>query len=100
MVVVAATNIVTRADMLGKPHHIQPSNPEWVTVIECMNSSGCMVPPCIIFKGKRYVESRFEEYGLPPDWRIELSANGWTYHFFQLQADANSARAVFLLWTE
>jgi hypothetical protein len=78
MGLIATTKVVTRADMPGKPHLIQPGNREWVTTIECMNSSGWMVPSCIIFKGKRHIEGWFEEYGIQPNWRIELSANGWT----------------------
>jgi hypothetical protein len=78
MGLIATTKVVTRASMPGKPHLIQPGNREWVTTIECMNSSGWMVPSCIIFKGKRLIEGWFEEYGIPVDWRIELSANGWT----------------------
>jgi hypothetical protein len=78
MGLIATTKVVTRASMPGKPHLIQPGNREWVTTIECMNSSGWMVPSCIIFKGKRFIEGWFEEYGIPTDLRIELSANGWT----------------------
>lgn len=35
-----------------------------------------MLPPCIIFKGKNYIASWFDD--LPSDWRIETSLNGWT----------------------
>jgi hypothetical protein len=40
MGLIANTKVVTRASMPGKPHLIQPGNREWVTTIECMNSSG------------------------------------------------------------
>jgi hypothetical protein len=56
MGLISTTKVVTRASMPGKPHLIQPGNREWVTTIECMNSSGWMVPSCIIFKGKRLIE--------------------------------------------
>jgi hypothetical protein len=47
-----------------------------VTTIECINASGWALPPCVIFKGKVFVESWFD--GLPDDWRLEISPNGWT----------------------
>ncbi|CEL00931.1 hypothetical protein ASPCAL00523 [Aspergillus calidoustus] len=75
---IATTRVVTRAEILGKPYIIQPGQREWVTSIECIGSTGFVVPPCIIFKGKVHIEGWFEELGLPADWRIELSANGWT----------------------
>jgi hypothetical protein len=72
MGLIATTKVVTRADMPGKPHLIQPGNREWVTTIKCMNSSGWMVLSCILFKGKRNIKGWFKEYGLPPDWRIKI----------------------------
>ena len=32
--------------------------------------------PCVIFKGKVFIESWFD--GLPDDWRLEISPKGWT----------------------
>jgi hypothetical protein len=85
MGLIATTRLVTRAEMLGKPHLIQPDQREWVTAIECVGSTGFVVPPCIIFKGKVHIKGWFEELGLPGDWRIELSANGWTTDQITLQ---------------
>ncbi|CEL07703.1 hypothetical protein ASPCAL10858 [Aspergillus calidoustus] len=53
MGLIATTRVVTRAEMLGKPHLIQPGQREWVTAIECVGSTGFVVLPCIIFKGCR-----------------------------------------------
>jgi hypothetical protein len=78
MGLIATTWVVTRAKMLGKPYLIQPGQQEWVTAIECIGLIGFVVPPCIIFKGKVYIKGWFKELGLPEDWRIELSVNGWT----------------------
>jgi hypothetical protein len=64
--------------MPGKPHLIQPGNREWVTTIECVNAIGWSIPSTIIFKGKVHIEGWFDEILLPGDWRIEMSANGWT----------------------
>ena len=78
MGLVATAKVVTRADMVGKPFLIQPGNREWVTTIECINSSGWALPPCIIFKGKVHIEGWYQDEALPHDWRIEVSQNGWT----------------------
>jgi predicted HTH domain antitoxin len=75
---IATTKVVTRANMPGKPHLIQPGNREWVTTIECVNTTGWVLPSCIIFKGKVHIEGWYQDHTLPPDWRIEVSQNGWT----------------------
>jgi hypothetical protein len=78
MGLVATAKVVTRAEMLGRPFLIQPGNREWVTSIECVNSTGWVLPPCIIFKGKVHIEGWYQDTALPADWRIEVSDNGWT----------------------
>jgi hypothetical protein len=78
MGLIATSRVVTRSELLGQPRILQPGQREWVTVIKCIGSSGYVVPPCIIFKGKVYIKGWFEELDLPDDWRVELSANGWT----------------------
>jgi hypothetical protein len=78
MGLIATTKVVTRSNMPGRPHLIQPGQREWVTTIECISSTGFSVPTCIIFKGKVHIQGWFEELDLPCDWRIEVSANGWT----------------------
>ena len=50
------TKVVTRADLHGKCQVIQPGNHEWITLIECISSTGWALPPCIIFKGKVHIE--------------------------------------------
>ena len=74
----ATAKVVTRADMYGRRQVIQPGNREWVTSIECVNSMGWALPPCIIFKGSVHIEAWYQEPKLPPNWRIEVSPNGWT----------------------
>jgi hypothetical protein len=78
MGLVATAKVVTRAEMLGRPFLVQPGNREWVTSIECINSTGWVLPPCIIFKGKVHIEGWYQDTALPADWRIEVSQNGWT----------------------
>lgn len=68
--------IVTRSEYYGRRSLLQPGNREWVTVIESINASGWVLPPCVIFKGKVLIEGWFDD--LPDDWRFEVSPNGWT----------------------
>ncbi|KAL2695218.1 hypothetical protein AAEP93_003971 [Penicillium crustosum] len=72
----ATAKVITRGEDYGRRAVLQPRNREWVTTIECINASGWALPPCVIFKGKFFIESWFE--GLPGDWRFEVSPNGWT----------------------
>ena len=62
--------MVSRAEIPGKPWLVQPGNREWVTTIECINSSGWSIPSTIIFKEKRYIEGWFEELSIPPARRV------------------------------
>jgi len=61
----------------GRPKVIQPGNRNWVTVIEGINASGWALPPTIIFEGKVH-QSSWYRAGIPHDWVIGLSENGWT----------------------
>jgi hypothetical protein len=76
MGLIATARVVTRAEMTGRPKLLQPGQREWVTSIECINSMGYAVPPCIIFKGKVPIQGWYEELGLLDNWRVEVSANG------------------------
>ena len=75
---VATARVVTRANYYGRAPFVQPGNREWVTSIECINSTGWALPPCVIFKGKVHIEGWYQDSNLPRDWRIEISSNGWT----------------------
>ena len=63
----ATAKVVTRADMYGRRQVIQPGNQEWVTSIECVNSMGWALPPCIIFKGSVHIKAWYQEPKLPPN---------------------------------
>ena len=76
MGLITTAKVITRREFYGRRSLLQPGNRAWVTTIECINASGWALPPCVIFKGKVFIESWFE--GLPDDWRLEVSPNGWT----------------------
>jgi hypothetical protein len=70
---IATTRVISRSEYYGRRALLQPRNREWVTVIECTNTAGWVLPPYMIFKGKVFIESWFD--GLPEDWRFEVSPN-------------------------
>ena len=76
MGLIATAKVVTRADYHGQRAILQPGNQEWVISIECVNSIGFVLPPCIIFKSSKYQQYAWFD-DLPNDWRIEISKNGW-----------------------
>lgn len=41
MGIAATAKVICSSDRQGKPSIIQPGNREWVTVVECVGSSGC-----------------------------------------------------------
>jgi hypothetical protein len=77
MGLISSQKVVTRAEYYGRRSILQPGNREWVTAIEAICADGYILPPCVIFKGKVAIAGWFDD-NLPRDWRIEVSANGWT----------------------
>jgi hypothetical protein len=76
MGLIATTRVITSSDYYGRAKLLQPGNKAWVTAIEAITATGDCLPPYIIFKGVRLQEAWFES--LPPGWRLDTSANGWT----------------------
>ncbi|KAM4062004.1 DDE superfamily endonuclease [Hirsutella rhossiliensis] len=56
---------------------VQPGDRNWVTVIEGVNVTGWALPSTIIFEGKVH-QSTWYRTGIPPNWVIGVSENGWT----------------------
>ena len=79
----ATAKVITRSEYYGQRSLLQPANCEWVTAIEVISVPGWALPPCIIFKGKVFIEGWFDN--LPGDWRFEVSPNGWTSDEIGLQ---------------
>ncbi|KAM4064167.1 DDE superfamily endonuclease [Hirsutella rhossiliensis] len=61
----------------GRPKVVQPGDRNWVTVIEGVNVTGWALPSTIIFEGKVH-QSTWYRTGIPPNWVIGVSENGWT----------------------
>ena len=55
----ATAKVVTRFEYYGQRSLLQPGNHEWVAAIEAISASGWALPLCIIFKGKVFIKSWF-----------------------------------------
>ena len=78
MGVICPTMVVTRADRRGRGKAVQPGNREWATAIACINSEGWNVPPFLVVQGKNHLSNWYTDGGLPLDWVIKATHNGWT----------------------
>ncbi len=78
MGVISTAVVITGAERRSRPKTVQPGNREWVTIIQGVNCQGWAIPPFIIFAGKNHLSAWYEEEGIPYDWVISLSENGWT----------------------
>jgi len=78
MGVICPGMVVTRADRRGRGKAVQPGNREWATAIVCVNSEGWSVPPFLVVQGVNHLSSWYTEGGLPHDWVIKPTSNGWT----------------------
>jgi hypothetical protein len=106
MGVVATAKVVTSSERRNRPKTAQPGNREWVTIIQGINSGGWTIPPFIIFKAQAHLSAWYEDSGLPADWVIALSDNGWTtneiglewiQHFDQFTKDRTVGRYRLLV---
>ena len=78
MGVISTAKVITGAERSQKPVSVQPGNREWVTVIDCIASSGWALPPVIIYEGKLHPNTWYIDAEQPRDWSIGVSDNGWT----------------------
>jgi hypothetical protein len=78
MGVISPAMVVTRADRRGRGKAVQPGNREWATAIACISAEGWSVPPFLVVKGSYHLSNWYTEGGLPHDWVIKPTNNGWT----------------------
>ncbi|XP_033761495.1 jerky protein homolog-like [Pecten maximus] len=61
----------------GQDAHTQTSgNKTNITVVACASASGLLIPPQVIFQGKRGMDQTMFQ-GMPPGTRVCISPNGW-----------------------
>ena len=78
MGVISSSMVVSNADRKGRSKAIQPGNREWATAVVCINGEGWALPPFLILQGRVHITSWYTETGLPSDWVIKTTPNGWT----------------------
>ena len=62
----------------GRSKAVQLGNREWATAVVCVNSEGWNLPPFLLFQGVYHLANWYTETGLPRDWAIKTTSNGWT----------------------
>jgi hypothetical protein len=102
------SKVITSTERSERPRTVIQGNREWVTIIECIGSSGWSIPPLIILKGKEQQANWYQESQLPAEWRIATSPNGWTtdsiglywlkevFHPFSLSHSIGAKRLLIL----
>lgn len=75
---ITPTMVVTRSETRGKPKKAQPGNREWVTLIQGINAEGWCIPPFFAVKGSYHLANWYTETGIPSDWVLKPTINGWT----------------------
>ena len=78
MGVICPGMVVTRSDRRGRGKAVQPGNREWATAIICVNGEGRSIPPFLVVQGVNHLANWYTESGLPYDWAIKPTSNGWT----------------------
>jgi hypothetical protein len=61
-----------------------PENREWVSIIECITTTGRALTPLVIFKGQSLQTTWFSDNNLP-NWLFASSGKGWTSNPIGLQ---------------
>lgn len=62
---------------LRRKYQAEPGRQEWITVIECICADGSVIPPMVIFKGKRLMSS-WLPVTPPKGWLWSCNDKGWT----------------------
>ena len=65
------------------PYMKEPTNTEWVSVLECISACGDILPPFIIFKAKIMLEAWVKK--VQRRGRVCLSDKGWTNNYLGLE---------------
>jgi hypothetical protein len=76
--VISPSLVVTRAERQAKAKKVQPGNREWATVIQAVSADGWVLQPFVIVQGAYHLAAWYTDTGIPRDWRIATTKNGWT----------------------
>jgi hypothetical protein len=70
--------LFTETDRVGRPRTVQPGNQEWVTMIECINTVGSVIPPLVIFEAAMHQAAWYKDNIIQHNWSTGVSEFGWT----------------------
>jgi hypothetical protein len=70
--------VVTSSERKAQAKRLQQGNWEWVMVTQGITAMGWAIPPFFIFAGRHHLPAWYKKEGLPQDWAIAVSENGWT----------------------
>jgi hypothetical protein len=95
--------VVTGLEKPGKRKKLQPSDREWVTLVQGVAATGRIILPFLIFAGKVLISTWYAN--LPRNWVIDVSPTGWINNdlalawlkHFDAHTKASSARVYRLL---
>ena len=85
MGVIGSMKVVTGSERRARPDLVQPGDREWTTVIQSICATGHATPPFIIYKGRVHISAWYEEAGIPHNWKLSVSENGWTNNALGLE---------------
>jgi hypothetical protein len=85
MGVIGSIKVVTGSERRTRPELVRPGDREWVTVIQSVCAAGSYTPPFIIYKGRVHISAWYEEAGIPRNWKLSVSENGWTNNALGLE---------------
>jgi hypothetical protein len=85
MGVIGSMKVVTGTERCARPELVQPGDCEWVTVIQSICAAGYTTPPFIIYKGHVHISAWYKEAGIPHNWKLSVSDNGWTNNALGLE---------------
>ena len=75
---IGSTIVITGAERRGRRKKVQPGNREWATAINCISGDGYSLPPFLLVKGLVNTSTWYTETGIPHDWVVKPTPNGWT----------------------
>ena len=83
--VIGSIKVVTGLERRTRPQLVQPSDREWVTVIQSICATRYAIPPFIIYKGRIRISVQYEEVDIPCNQKLSVSKNKQTNNALSLE---------------
>jgi hypothetical protein len=85
MGIIGSMKVVTGSERCTWLELVQPGDREWVTVIQSVCAAESCTPPFIVYKGRVHISAWYKEAGIPRNWKLSVSENGWTNNALGLE---------------